>query len=79
MIEIMTKQKHIPYGETRIVKRFCLLPRKIYGKIYWMQNIYIKEIWTTYGYDDEWWEPISLSDEDEYTEYRKSINKNDLP
>ena len=68
--------KHIPYGETRIVKKFCLLPIELDGKIYWFRTIYLKEMWTAYGYDDEWWSPISLSNREEYLKYKTSKGEN---
>ena len=46
------------YGDTRVITSYCIIPREIKDKTYWLTKINVEQVYTSTsdfgGYCDEW-------------------------
>ena len=56
--------------ETRIIKRFLLLPRKIGTETKWLKTVYIIQAHKIFGYDGDMWFDVCFVGQGTYEHYK---------
>lgn len=63
-VEVIHESCH--KDETRIIKKFLLLPRKIGTERKWLKTVYIIQAHKIFGYDGDMWFDVRWSTKEEY-------------